>query len=129
MLLKKLHSELFTFVLNNRIKYDDTSFYATCVTIISHRKIEIINLLFDVDVFINKNDESYDSFLMTICIMNRFFAVKLLISKNAQTIFVRKHHITNVLHVAKHFSNIIRWLLIDKFIENSRFFILNLNVK
>ena len=129
MLLKRLPFELLTPVLNNRAEYGGTPLYAACVAITPHREIGIINLLLDAGASIDKDGGPYGSPLMAACTMGRIFAVKLLISRGAQTTFIRGHQTTNVLHAARNFPDIIHWLLIGRFTEGPRLLTLGFGVK
>lgn len=128
MLLKRLPPELLTPVLNNRAQYGGTPLYTACVAIITNRETGIINLLLNAGASIDKDGGPYGSPLMAACTMGRLFAVKLLISRGAQTTFVRGHQTTNVLHAARNFPDIIHWLLVGRFTEGSRLLTLGSSV-
>lgn len=129
MLLKWVPSELLTSILNNQAKYHVTPLYAACVRNDARRECEIINLLLDAGASIDKDGGIYGTPLIAACTAGRLSAVKLLISRGAQTTFRRGDQTRNVLHAAKNFPEIVHWLLIGRFTEGPRLLTLDSHVR
>ena len=120
MLLKRVPPELLTLVLDKQGIDDGTPLYAASVTTCEHKISGFINLLLDAGASIEKDGGPYGTPLMAACTMGRLLAVKILISRGAQTTFVRGGQTMNVLDAARNFPDIIRWLLVGRFAEGRR---------
>jgi len=120
MLLKRIPSELFTLILNHRAHAGGTPLYAACTQTDPRRQTGIINLLLDASAHIDQDGGQYGTALMAACTVGRFLAVKLLISRGAQTTFVKDGETTSVLDAARRYPGIIRWLLVGRFAQGPR---------
>ena len=121
MLLKRIPQGLLPTLLIHRTHVRKTPLYIACV----HRNIplqtHLINLLLDAGAEPDYEGGEHGTPLMGACAAGRFEVVKLLVRKGAEMVY---HNETgrriSALNAAKHFPEIVRWLLVGRFVEGPR---------
>ena len=115
MLLRRLPPDLIPKLLQHEDLIYGTPLYAAC-TYSPHGQIAIIDLLLDAGAELEADGGQYGTALMSACTVGRLQAVKDLVRKGAMTTYLRQGQPFSALRAAKHFPDIIRWLLVGKFV-------------
>lgn len=117
MLLRRVPQELLPTLLTHRTRFRGTPLYAACSQLSMPLQSAIISLLLDVGAELDTEGGDYGTPLMGACVSGRLQAVKLLVWKGAKILYRNEHGQTfSALRAAKHFPEIVRWLLVGRHI-------------
>ena len=114
--LRRMPSDMILGLSNRRHRSLRTPLYAAIVK----RQIDVrdnIDILLDAGADLELDGSDHGTPLMGACAAGRLPAVKHLIAKGAKTSYVRGSQVFSVLTAAKLHPRVIRWLLVDRFME------------
>lgn len=118
MLLRRIPQEFLPTLLNNRSGHGDTPLYAACIVPSMSLQSTMISLLLDAGAELETEGGIYGTPLMGACAAGRLQAVKLLVRKGAKMLYCNEHGQSfSALRAAKHFPEIVRWLLVGRYTE------------
>lgn len=117
MLLKRIPSELLQPILHDRLSPFGTPLYFACTRTSLSMIASVIDLLLKAGAHIDDDGGPYGSPLIAACTIGRLLAVKILIEHGARTTFTKDGKTTDVLEAARHFPEIVHWLLVGRFQE------------
>ena len=121
MLLKRVPQGLLPTLLIHGAHFRGTPLYVACVRTTMSLQLPLINLLLDAGADPNYEGGEHGTPLMGACAAGRFEVVKLLVRKGANMVY---HNETgrriSALNAAKHFPEIVRWLLVGRFVEGPK---------
>ncbi|KAL9638177.1 MAG: hypothetical protein Q9204_001596 [Flavoplaca sp. TL-2023a] len=115
-LLRRMPKEMIPGLLNRRHRSLGTPLNAAIVW----RQVDVrdnIDLLLDAGADLEVEGSDHGTPLMGACAIGRLPAVKYLIAKGAKTSYVRGGQVFSVLTAAKLHPRVVRWLLVDRFME------------
>ncbi|KAL8781669.1 MAG: hypothetical protein Q9213_005886 [Squamulea squamosa] len=114
-LLRRLPPSLTTTLLMHQDKFFGTPLYtaSTVAPPLSH--IDMISTLLEAGANLDQEGGRHGSPLMGACAAGRLVAVKFLLSKGAKIAYERDGEIISALDAAKHFPEIVRWILVERF--------------
>ena len=118
-LLKRLPQSLLPQLLVHQALIGGTPLYAAAVHISPHQ-VDKICILLDAGAALELEGGDHGTPLMAACATGRLSAVKVLVSKGAKLYYTKDGSIIRALDKAKHFPEIIRWLLVGRYTEGPR---------
>ena len=119
-LLKRIPSSLIKTLLNHRAKYGGTPLYAACTEASPRWQHDVIDTLLQAGADLEHEGGDQGTPLMGACATGRLSAVKLLLSKGAKISYERDGQIISALNAAKHFPEIVRWILVERYTKGPR---------
>ncbi|KAL9035685.1 MAG: hypothetical protein Q9180_004729 [Flavoplaca navasiana] len=114
--LRRMPKEMIPGLLNRRHRLLGTPLYAAIV----YRQVDVcdnIDMLLDAGADLELDGSDHGTPLMGACAAGRLPAVKHLIAKGTKTSYVRDGQVFSVLTAAKLHPRVVRWLLVDRFME------------
>lgn len=114
--LRRMPKEMIPGLLNRRHRFFGTPLDAAIVG----RQDDVgdnIGILLDAGADLEIDGSDHGTPLMGACAIGRLPAVKYLIAKGAKTSYVRDGEVFSVLTAAKLHPQVVRWLLVDRFME------------
>ncbi|KAL9026616.1 MAG: hypothetical protein Q9196_004742 [Gyalolechia fulgens] len=114
--LRRMPKEMIPGLLNRRHRMLGTPLYAA----VMRRQNDVgdnIDILLDAGVDLEIDGSDHGTPLMGACAIGHLPAVKYLIAKGAKTSYVRGGQPFSVLTAAKLHPGVVRWLLVDRFME------------
>ncbi|KAL8766047.1 MAG: hypothetical protein Q9209_007076 [Squamulea sp. 1 TL-2023] len=84
------------------------------------RTPNMISVLLEAGADLEHEGGRHGSPLMGACATGRLAAVKFLTSKGAKIVYERDGVIVSALHAAKHFLEIMRWILVERFTKGRK---------
>ena len=118
-LLKRQPQSLLPQLLVHQALFGGTPLYAAAVHISSHQ-VDKICILLDAGAALEFEGGDHGTPLMAACATGRLSAIKVLVSKGAKLYYTKDGSTIRALDKAKHFPEIIRWLLVGRYIEGPR---------
>ena len=118
-LLKRLPQSLLPQLLSHQALYGGTPLYAASVDNSPHQ-VDKICILLDAGAALELEGGDHGTPLMCACATGRLSAIKVLVSKGAKLYYTKDGSKIRALDKAKHFPEIIRWLLVGRYIEGPR---------
>ena len=115
-LLKHLPQSLLPQLLSHRSLFGGTPLYAVS-TNTSPYQVDRICVLLDAGAALELEGGDHGTPLMGACAAGRLSAVKVLVSKGAKLYYTKDGSTIRALDKAKNFPEIIRWLLVGRYIE------------
>ncbi|KAI4274555.1 MAG: hypothetical protein LQ337_003852 [Flavoplaca oasis] len=114
--LRRMPKEMIPGLLNRRHRSLGTPLYAAivCPQVDVRDKIDI---LLDAGADLELDGSDHGTPLMGACATGRLPAVKHLTARGAKTSYIRDGQVFSVLTAAKLHTGVVRWLLIDRFME------------
>lgn len=118
MLLRRVPQELLPTLLTHRSKFYNTPLYAACTQTGLSLQTTMINLLLGAGGELETEGGDYGTPLVGACAAGRLQVFKLLARKGAKTFYCNEHGQSfSALRAAKHFPEIVRWLLVGRYIK------------
>ena len=117
--LKRLSHCLLPQLLGHQASIGGTPLYAASWFNSPHQA-DLICMLLDAGGALELEGGEHGTPLMGACAMGRLPAVKVLVSKGAKLHYTKDGSTVRALDKAKHFPEIQRWLLVDRYIEGPR---------
>ena len=118
MLLRKIPQELLPTLLTYRAHFGGTPLYTACTRTNMPLQSTMINQLLDTGADLETEGGDHGTPLMGACAAGRLLAVKLLVRKGAKVLYCNEHGRSfSALRAAKHFPEIVRWLLVGRCME------------
>ncbi|KAL8856080.1 MAG: hypothetical protein Q9178_007275 [Gyalolechia marmorata] len=114
--LRRIPKEMIPGLLNRRHRMLGTPLH----TVVMRRQDDVgvnIDILLDAGADLEIDGSDHGTPLMGACATGRLTAVKYLIAKGAKTSYVREGDVFSVLMAAKLHPQVVRWLLVDRFME------------
>ena len=120
MMLKRVPREILAKLLAHQDWYLGTPLYAACTIATSTSQNAMIDLLLaaGADLELQGGDEG--SPLMGACAAGRLKVVKHLVRKGARICYIEDGRVFSALCAAKHFPEILRWLLVGRYLEGPK---------
>ena len=119
-LLKRIPSSLVRTLLNHRAKCGGTPLYAACTEASPHWQENVIKTLLQAGADLELVGGSDGTPLMGACAAGRLAVVKLLVSNGARISYERDGLVVSALNAAKHFPEIVRWILVEQYTKGPR---------
>ena len=114
--LRRMPKEMIPGLLNRRHRRLGTPLYAAIVSPQDNVR-DNIDILLDAGADLEIDGSDHGTPLMGACATGRLPAVKYLIAKGAKTSYVRGGQVFSVLTAAELHPQVVRWLLVDRFME------------
>ncbi|KAL8760737.1 MAG: hypothetical protein Q9184_003095 [Pyrenodesmia sp. 2 TL-2023] len=118
--LRRLSEPVVNTLLAHRAKAEGTPLYAACTLARPNQQDDVINILLDAGAELDLEGGDHGTPLMGACAAGRLAVVKLLVSKGAKISYEKDSETVSALNKAKHFPEIIRWLLVERFTQGPR---------
>ncbi|KAL8838838.1 MAG: hypothetical protein Q9170_001960 [Blastenia crenularia] len=119
-LLRRLSAPLVARLLKHQSKPFGTPLYAACTVAPRIRQEDFINVFLQAGADVEQEGGRHGTPLMGACAAGRIAAVKLLVSRGAQVSYKRDGISISALDAAKHFPEINRWLLVERYTMGPR---------
>ena len=119
-LLKRIPSSLIKNLLSHRARHGGTPLYAACTVAYAYWREDLINTLLQAGADLELQGGNHGTPLIGACAAGRLAVVKLLISKGAKISYERDGLIFSALDAAKHFPEIVRWILVERYTKGPR---------
>ena len=119
-LLKRIPPSLVKTLLEHRARSGGTPLYAACTQASPHRQEDVINTLLQAGADLEHKGGIHGTPLMGACAAGRLSAVKILVSKGAKISYERDGLVVSALNAAKHFPEIMRWILVEQYTKGPR---------
>ncbi|CAO1599686.1 hypothetical protein XANCAGTX0491_003402 [Xanthoria calcicola] len=118
--MRRLSPSIVTTLLKHRAKVLGTPLYAASTVTSPSNQEDFINLLLEAGADLEQVGGEHGTPLMGACAAGRVTAVKLLVSKGAKLSYEGDDWPVSALHAARHFPEIVRWLLVERFTHGPR---------
>ncbi|KAL8902918.1 MAG: hypothetical protein Q9207_004286 [Kuettlingeria erythrocarpa] len=118
--LRRMSKPVVSTLLVHRSRLMGTPLYAACILTSSSQQEDIIAILLEAGADLEHEGGDHGTPLMGACAAGRLVAVKLLVSKGAKFCYEKDGETISALDKAKHFPEIVRWLLVERFTEGPR---------
>ena len=119
-LLRRLPQHLISPLLAHQAVEGGTPLYAACTLASPRWEEAAILMLLNVGADLELEGGDHGTPLMEACAAGSFVAVKLLVSKGAKICYMKEGRRVSALDAARHFSRIVRWLLVGRFTEGPK---------
>ena len=120
MVLKRVPHEILPKLLVHQDWLLGTPLYATCTIAMSRSSNAIIDLLLAAGAALELKGGDEGTPLMGACAAGRLKVVKHLVRKGARICYREDGQIVSALRAARHFPEIIRWLLVGRYLEGPK---------
>ena len=120
MLLKRIPNEDLRELLAYKAHHGGTPLYAACTVAAERLQSAIIDLLLNAGAELETEGGDYGTPLTGACAAGRLLAVKVLIGKDAKLVYTKDGQTFSALRAAKHFQEIIRWSLVERYLEGPK---------
>ena len=117
MVLKRVPLEILSKLLAHQDWLLGTPLYAACTIAVSNSQNAIIDLLLAAGAALELKGGDEGTPLMGACAAGRLKVVKHLVRKGAKICYMEDGQVFSALRAAKHFPEIIRWLLVGRYLE------------
>ena len=117
---RRLSPSIVTTLLKHRDKGLGTPLYAASTVTSPSKQEDFINLLLESGANLEQVGGEHGTPLMGACAAGRLTAVKVLVSKGAKLCYEGDDGPVSALHAARHFPEIVRWLLVERFTHGPR---------
>ncbi|KAI4100435.1 MAG: hypothetical protein LQ339_005496 [Xanthoria mediterranea] len=118
--MRRLSPSIVTTLLKHRDKWLETPLYAASTATSPSKQEDFINLLLEAGTDLEQVGGEHGTPLMGACAAGRVTAVKLLVGKGAKLCYEGDDGPVSALHAARHFPEILRWLLVERFTHGPR---------
>ena len=118
--MRRLSPSIVTTLLKHRDKGLGTPLYAASTATSPPNQEYFISLLLEAGADLEQVGGEHGTPLMGACAAGRLTAVKLLVGKGAKLCYEGEDGSVSALHVARHFPEILRWLLVERFTHGPR---------
>ncbi|KAL8686899.1 MAG: hypothetical protein Q9218_006781 [Villophora microphyllina] len=118
--LKRLSTPIVAELLEHRDLWLGTPLYTACIYTPPALQEDAITTLLDAGADIDYEGGDHGTALMGACTAGRFTAVKLLVAKGAKICYEKENITISAVEAAKHFPEIVRWLLVGRFTQGPR---------
>ncbi|KAL8950877.1 MAG: hypothetical protein Q9222_003111 [Ikaeria aurantiellina] len=118
--LRRLPRPVVTRLLKYRARVGGTPLYAAATTAHSDVQHDKLSILLQAGAELDQEGGEHGTPLMGACATGRLMAVKLLVAKGAKVCYKRDGEIFTVMNAAKHFPEIIRWFLVERYMCGPR---------
>ena len=118
--MRRLSPPIVTTLLKHRDKERGTPLYAASTVTSPSNQEDFINLLLEAGADLEQVGGEHGTPLMGACAAGRLTAVKLLVGKGAELCYEGDDGPVSALHAARHFPEILRWLLVERFTHGPR---------
>ena len=118
--MRRLSPSIVTPLLKHRAKVLGTPLYAASTAASPPNQEYFISLLLEAGADLEQVGGEHGTPLMGACAAGRLTAVKLLVGKGAKLCYEGEDGSVSALHAAKHFPEILRWLLVGRFTHGPR---------
>ncbi|KAL8915758.1 MAG: hypothetical protein Q9172_006692 [Xanthocarpia lactea] len=118
--LSRLSEPIVSTLLGRRAKVEGTPLYAACTLTRPSQHEDMINTLLEASAGLELEGGDHGTPLMGACAAGRLAAVKILVSKGGKIHYERDGETVSALNKAKHFPDIVRWILVERFTKGPR---------
>ena len=118
--LRRLSKPIVSTLLGHKAKVEGTPLYAACTLTGPSQHEGVINTLLEASAELEFEGGDHGTPLMGACAAGRLAAVKFLVPKGAKIYYERDGETVSALNKAKHFPEIVRWILVERFTKGPR---------
>ena len=118
--MRRLSPSIVTTLLKHRDKGLGTPLYAASTATSPPNQEYFISLLLEAGADLEQVGGEHGTPLMGACVAGRVTAVKVLVNKGAKLCYEGDDGPVSALHAARHFPEILRWLLVERFTHGPR---------
>ncbi|KAL8797279.1 MAG: hypothetical protein Q9195_000432 [Heterodermia aff. obscurata] len=120
MVLKRVPREILSHLLAHQDRAFGTPLYASSTIAVLPSQNAIIDLLLAAGADLELKGGDAGTPLIGACAAGRLGAVKHLVRKGARISYVEDGKVISALRAAKHFPDIVRWLLVGRFLDGPK---------
>ena len=118
--MRRLSPSIVTPLLKQRAKVLGTPLYAASTATSLSKQQGFISLILEAGAELEQVGGEHGTPLMGACAAGRLTAVKVLVAKGAKLCYEGDDGPVSALHAARHFPEILRWLLVERFTHGPR---------
>jgi ankyrin repeat protein len=120
-LLRRLHApSLLRNLMASKVKLISCGHLGPLDEACDRGRIEVAVVLLEAGAFVNLECGPSGTPLLHACRAGRFGIVRILIRRGAVISYKRGSEIISALHAAKHFPEIVQWILVERFIDQQK---------
>lgn len=120
MIIERIPQDMRQDFLSFRDPFYGTPLYAAVTSTTATLQASIINILLDAGADLEADGGDHGTALMGACAAGRLAAVKLLVQRGARMVYTKGDQTYSALRAAKHFPDVIHWLLVGRHIEGPK---------
>ncbi|KAI4269415.1 MAG: hypothetical protein L6R38_007473 [Xanthoria sp. 2 TBL-2021] len=118
--IRRLSPSIVTILLKHRAQAMGTPLYVASTVTSPSQQEDFISLLLEAGAGLEQLGGEHGTPLMGACAAGRLTAVKSLVGKGARLCYEGNDGLVSALNAARHFPEIVRWLLVERFTHGPR---------